>query len=201
MKISKRTAKQAIRQAGKLGGLNLNIIGMIILGFGLGVGFEEMNGIGTWHSYHAPTDKLNVCFTPPSGCGNLIAIEISKAAKSIYVQAYGMTSKPIVRELIKAKMRGLRIGVLLDSSNIDDSSSKMQELIDAGIEVRIDKVPGIAHNKVIIIDKKKVITGSFNFTNAADNINVENVILIENASVAGVYLQNWLSRKAKITSR
>lgn len=35
-------------------------------------------------------------------------------------------------------------------------------------------MPGIAHNKVMIIDQKKVITSSFNFTNAADNRNAEN---------------------------
>lgn len=195
MKINKRTAKKVIRQAGIFGGLNPTTIGIIVFGFSLGVAFEEFNGVGTWHSYHAPTNKMNVCFTPPSGCGNLIAIEISKAQNSIYVQAYGMTSKPIVRELIRAKQRGLRVAVLLDSSNTHDHASKMQELIDAGIEVKIDKVSGIAHNKVMIIDKKKVITGSFNFTNAADNINAENVMLIEDTKIADTYLQNWLSRK------
>ncbi|RYE06096.1 MAG: DUF1669 domain-containing protein [Rickettsiaceae bacterium] len=201
MKINKRTAKQIIHQAGKFGGLNLTTIGMIIFGFSLGVGFEEINGIGTWHSYHAATDKINVCFTPPAGCGNLIAIEIAKATKSIYMQAYGMTSNSIARELIKAKARGLRVGILLDSSNLDSNSSKMQELINAGIEVKIDKLPGIAHNKVIIIDKQKVITGSFNFTNAADNMNAENVILVDDANIASTYLQNWLQRKAKVVSR
>ncbi len=37
-------------------------------------------------------------------------------------------------------------------------------------------MPGIAHNKVMIIDNKKVITGSFNFTNAANTrIYVESI--------------------------
>lgn len=201
MKISKRTAKTAMRGVGKLGGINPAVIAILIFGFTLGVAFEEINGIGTWHSYHASTGKLNVCFTPPAGCGNLIALEVSKAERSIYVQAYGITSKPIVRELIRAKSRGVRVAVLLDSSNLHETSSKMQELIDAGVEVKIDKVSGIAHNKVMVIDQKKVITGSFNFTNAADNMNVENVVLIEDANFAGVYLQNWLSRKDRIISK
>jgi phospholipase D len=201
MKISKRTAKSAVRGVGKLGGVNPAIIAILIFGFTLGVAFEEINGIGTWHSYHPETKKINVCFTPPSGCGNLIALEISKAKSSIYVQAYGITSKPIVRELIRAKERGVRIAVLLDSSNLHETSSKMQELIDAGIEVKIDKVSGIAHNKVMVIDKSKVITGSFNFTTAADNMNVENVVLIEDVNIAHTYLQNWLTRKKRIFSK
>jgi len=201
MKISKRTAKQAMRSAGKLGGINPAVIGILIFGFSLGVAFEEINGIGTWHSYHPETKQINICFTPPAGCGNLIALEISKAEHSIYMQAYGITSKPIIRELIRAKQRGVRVAALLDSSNLHESSSKMQELIDAGIEVKIDKVSGIAHNKVMIIDKKKVITGSFNFTTAADNINVENVVMLEDANIANVYLQNWLSRKDRILTK
>jgi phospholipase D len=55
------------------------------------VAYEEMLGIGTWHSFHPKTERLNVCFTPPPGCGSLIAQEISKANESIFVQAYGLT--------------------------------------------------------------------------------------------------------------
>jgi len=102
MKISRTTAQKAIRHIGKLGGLNSSVIAILVLGFAFGVGFEEINGVGTWHSYHAPTDKINICFTPPAGCGNLIALEVSKAENTIYIQAYGLTSKPIIRELLRA---------------------------------------------------------------------------------------------------
>lgn len=197
MKTSSTKVKKAIRQIAKLGGFNSSVIGILIFGFSLGVLFEEVNGIGTWHSYHPDTDRFNVCFTPPSGCGDLIALEVSKAKTSIYVQAYGMTSKAIIRELIKAKQRGVEVSIILDSSNLHDKSSGMSELIGAGVKVRIDRVSGIAHNKVMIIDKSKVITGSFNFTNAADKHNVENVVLIEDKNIAFRYLQNWRSRKEK----
>lgn len=73
----------------------------------------------------------------------------------------------------------------------------MMDLVNANVSVRIDKVAGIAHNKVIIIDEQKVITGSFNFTNAADKRNAENVIIINNKSVAKEYLNNWQDRYNK----
>ena len=40
-----------------------------------------------------------------------------------------------------------------------------------GINVLIDSSHAIAHNKVIIIDRETVITGSFNFTKAAEEKN------------------------------
>jgi phospholipase D len=49
----------------------------------------------------------------------------------------------------------------------------------------------------MIIDKHKVITGSYNFTKSADTRNAENVVLIDDADIAKQYLVNWLDRKAK----
>ena len=141
--------------------------------------------------------KVSTCFTPPSGCTKFIANQINTARESIYMQAYGMSDSLITAALIDAKERGVKVKILLDRSNLKQKFSKLHELQRAKIEVGIDKVPGIAHNKVIIIDKKKVITGSFNFTAAADKRNAENVIVIEDEELADAYLQNWFSRESK----
>jgi phospholipase D len=177
--------------------LKLPVLVAFLLGIAVGIGYNETQEAVSWRSFPTKTDNLNVCFTPPSGCGSLIAREISKAKETIYVQAFGLTSQKIVDQLIQAKKDGVEIKILLDRSNLHDKYSKIHELKRAGIDVSIDKVPGIAHNKIMIIDKSKVITGSFNFTNAADNRNAENVLLIHDSGVAETYLQSWLSRKAK----
>jgi len=171
-----------------------SIIAVLMLGVGIGVAYEEMVGVGTWHGYHPPTDKLNVCFTPPSGCGSLIAQEITKAKSSIYVQAYGLTSRGIIHQLKAASSRGVKVRVLLDGGNLSDNKGIFHDLKMAGISVAFDRMSGIAHNKVMILDKLQVITGSFNFTNAADTRNAENVLLIEDAAIAAKYLENWQSR-------
>jgi phospholipase D len=171
-----------------------SIIAVFMLGVGSGVAYEEMFGIGTWHSYHPDTDLINLCFTPPSGCGSLIAQEITKAKRSIYVQAYGLTSYSIINQLKLAKRRGIDVHVLLDGGNLSDNKDVELDLKSAGISVYYDKMPGIAHNKVMIIDKQKVITGSFNFTNAADTKNAENVLLIEDKNITKTYLMNWQKR-------
>ena len=140
--------------------------------------------------------KIDVCFTPPSGCSARIVEEIDQAKNTIYVQAYGFSSKKIADGLIAAHERGVKVSVILDRSNIVQRSySKLENLKEAGIEVKMDIVPGIAHNKVMIIDEKKVITGSFNFTDAADKRNSENVIIIEDAETVKQYMNNWYNRK------
>ena len=196
-KIKRSDINHALKFFGFSKGPIRSIIAILFLGISLGVAYEEMVGIGTWHSFHPDMDKLNVWFTPPSGCESLIAQEISKANKKIYVQAYGLTAHPIIYQLKAARNRGVAVSVLLDGGNLSNNDSIYHDLKTAGISVYIDKMPGIAHNKIIIIDDIKVVTGSFNFTNAADTKNAENVLLIEDKNLAAQYITNWNSRRAQ----
>ena len=197
LKLNKSTLTYIFKSFGFKSASAKAIVTIFALGVSLGIAYEEMVGVGTWHNFHAETDKINVCFTPPSGCGSLIAQEISKAKKTIFVQAYGFTSKPIIYQLKEAKNRGVKVSIILDGGHLSKNKPIYQELKDAGIEVSSDKMSGIAHNKVMIIDKHKVITGSFNFTKSADTRNAENVVLIDDANIAKQYLVNWKSRKLK----
>ena len=178
-----------------------SIIAVLMLGISIGIAYEEMVGVGTWHGFHPPTNKLNVCFTPPSGCGSLIAQEITKAKSSIYVQAYGLTLRSIIHQLKAASARGVKVRVLLDGGNLSDNKGIFHDLKSSGISVAFDKMSGIAHNKVMILDERKVITGSFNFTNAADTRNAENLLLIEDTEIAAKYLENWQLRSNNINKK
>ncbi|HCA81727.1 MAG TPA: phospholipase D family protein, partial [Bacteroidetes bacterium] len=64
-------------------------------------------------------------------------------------------------------------------------------LAGAGISVFIDHVHAIAHNKVMIIDNESIITGSFNFSKAAEERNAENILIIQNKQLAAKFLENW----------
>ena len=140
--------------------------------------------------------KIDLCFTPPSNCARLITDVIDRAKSTIYMQAYGLTHPEIINSLIKANERGVKVRILLDRSNLTQKYSKIEELKQAGIEIGIDTVSGIAHNKIIIADLYTVVTGSFNFTVSAAKRNVENVLIIQDSNIAHSYSQNWLARKS-----
>ncbi len=61
----------------------------------------------------------------------------------------------------------------------------------AGISTLIDERHAIAHNKLMVIDGHTVITGSFNFTTAAEEHNAENLLVIQDATLAEKYAANW----------
>lgn len=139
---------------------------------------------------------LQVCFTPGQNCTEKITEIIDAAKKSIFVQAYSFTSVSIAEHLVAAKKRGVRINVILDKSQRTQHYSASHFLVHQHIPCWIDYKPAIAHNKVMIIDEKEVITGSFNFTKAAQTHNAENLLLIKDPPLAQLYLKNWQRRRA-----
>lgn len=148
-----------------------------------------------WDKYNVEIGgNVFVCFTPERKCTKLIIDQIDQAKESLYIQAFSFTSIPIIESILRAKDRGVKIKILLDKDNLTDPKSALNYLKKNKIFTCIDKLSGIAHNKIMIIDLNKVITGSFNFTKAADNRNAENLLLIKDKNLAERYYQNWLSR-------
>lgn len=139
---------------------------------------------------------IHVCFTPGQNCTEEIINVIDAAKKSIFVQAYSFTSAPIASHLVAAKKRGVKVNVILDKSQKAQKYGASRFLVNQHIPCWIDYKPAIAHNKIMIIDEKEVITGSFNFTKAAQNKNAENLLIINDPALAHLYLKNWQRRKA-----
>jgi len=97
------------------------------------------------------------------------------------VQAYSFTSAPIATALVDAHKRGVKVFAVLDKSNETDKYSAATFLVNAGIQTLIDDKHAIAHNKVMVIDSATILTGSFNFTKAAEERNAENLLVIKEA--------------------
>ncbi len=137
---------------------------------------------------------IQVCFSPEENCTQLVEAAIAKAQKTILVQAYSFTSLPIAKALIAAHQRGIAVRMLVDHSQLTGKYSQVRHVMEQGIAVAVDKVPGIAHNKVMIIDDQYVLTGSFNWTQAAETRNAENLLLIDDPKTNSIYKAEWQHR-------
>lgn len=132
-----------------------------------------------------------VYFSPQDACTVAIVKEIDKAKSGILLQAYSFTSEEISSALVFAHKRGVHVEVILDKSNLTAKSSAGDVTLQAGIPTHIDAKHAIANSKIMIIDGVTVITGSFNFTRAAAEKNAENLLIIRNRELAGLYTGNW----------
>jgi phosphatidylserine/phosphatidylglycerophosphate/cardiolipin synthase-like enzyme len=132
-----------------------------------------------------------LCFSPEGHCSTLLLDAIARARVSIRVQAYSFTADEIADALIAANHRGVDVSVIVDKSQTSERYSVLPMLNRAAIPVYVDYCCAIAHNKVMVIDNRFVVTGSYNFTRAADLKNAENLLILDDALLAQSYLANW----------
>jgi phosphatidylserine/phosphatidylglycerophosphate/cardiolipin synthase-like enzyme len=144
------------------------------------------------HWWLFPPTALDVHFSPKGGCTERVVGEIAKARREILVLAYSFTSKAITEALIAAHKRGVMVDVILDHSNEKEDHTDLGLLIDSEVKPLVDAKHAIAHNKVMIIDRRIVMTGSFNFTNQAEHENAENLLVLRHdRELVASYRQNF----------
>jgi phosphatidylserine/phosphatidylglycerophosphate/cardiolipin synthase-like enzyme len=159
---------------------------LIFLGTILPVSAEQFKSTGT----------VDVFFSPNGGATDAVVRELNSARTEILVQAYSFTSKPIAKALVDAKKRGVKVEVVLDKSQRREKYTSADFVAHAGIPTYIDDQHAIAHNKVMIIDRQILITGSFNFTKAAEEKNAENLLVLKgNRPLVDRYIRNFEEHK------
>lgn len=135
--------------------------------------------------------KITVCFTPKEQCEHLFVATIDKAKQSLDVQEYRLSSPPIIDAILRASHRGVKVVVVLDKT----AEKEAAILAKAGIPTYIDYRVAIAHNKVMIIDRKLLILGSYNPTESAQLRNAENLIIWGNKRIVKLFENNFNSRR------
>jgi len=164
----------------------IGVMSFVLLFIPLFVNAEHFQSTGTTDIY----------FSPQGGVTEAIVKQINFAKSEILVQAYSFTSKPIAKALVEARKRGVKIEVVLDKSQRREKYTSADFVSHAGIPTYIDSAHAIAHNKIMILDRATLITGSFNFTKAADEKNAENLLILkDNQPLIDNYIRNFEKHK------
>jgi len=144
------------------------------------------------------TGTIEYAFTPGDDAAALIVRAIDGARFQILVQAFSFTHLEIAGALIRAEHRGVDVKVIADAEQIElIDHNVIPQLVEGGVPVFTDEDHAAAHNKVMVIDATAkipvLITGSFNFTHAAQFRNAENLLVFRgNHELTRAYLDNWV---------
>jgi phosphatidylserine/phosphatidylglycerophosphate/cardiolipin synthase-like enzyme len=117
-------------------------------------------------------------FSPEEEIAPIIVKLIDGSQHTLDIAAFAFTHPDIAAAIIRAHQRGVQVRMVMDLTNEKEKNSLAPELIKAGIPLRVRHKRGFQHSKYLIIDQSIVVTGSFNFTNSADERNSENVVVI-----------------------
>lgn len=149
------------------------------------------------------TAQVEVAFTPGDDIEGLIAQRVGLARSTVQVQAYLFTNRRIAAALVAALRRGVKVDVVGDATQQEAGGLPMLgHLQRAGARIYLSESAGASHNKIVIVDantpRAAVITGSYNFTQAAQSRNAENVVVISgNRAITDRYLRNFDMHRAQ----
>jgi phosphatidylserine/phosphatidylglycerophosphate/cardiolipin synthase-like enzyme len=135
---------------------------------------------------------LEVYFSPEDGVADQLIDLIGSAQESIYFLAYSFTSDDLADAILERARQGVTVGGVMEAQQVSSNTGgEYQRFTDAGLDVRLDGNPRNMHHKVLIIDGRTVVTGSYNFTANAERRNDENVLVVHNPQIAAQFLEEF----------
>ncbi len=136
--------------------------------------------------------RVDTFFSPDDGVLNALATLLTGAEESIYFLAFSFTSNDL-GEIVRQKAEaGLTISGVMDDEQIrSNQGTEFDPFRQAGLDVLIDGIDGQMHHKVFVVDEKIVVLGSYNFSQAAEERNDENLLIVYNEKIAEQFVQEF----------
>jgi len=129
--------------------------------------------------------ETEVLFSPDQSIQEALLKEIESAQSTIDLAVREITSQTLTQALVRAKGRGVRVRVITDSKQAKMKSSKITSLIQEGMSVKVlkGKDRGVMNHRFVIFDGKKAMTGSFDWTEASEKWNDEDILILSETEV------------------
>ncbi len=152
----------------------------------------------TPHRFSIGGKAVECYFSPSDGTTFKILTAINAAQHSLGFELLTLTRSDLANGLIARKNAGLKVRGDLDNGT--DTGSEYGNLVSAGVDVHLNTGGGLLHHKYLVGDAESpgwssfVLTGSHNWSAAAEASNNENTLVIHDHVIANHYLQEFAAR-------
>lgn len=139
--------------------------------------------------------KTEVFFSTEGETKEAVINFIDSAEASLDIAAFIFTSGDIAKSLLNAKKRGVKIRIILDYKQKQNRDPVLLFIKEEGFNLKFVKgdIGGFMHHTFAIRDNNAVITGSYNWTDHSSKYNYENVVLVDETTVVGRYMEEFSS--------
>ena len=134
---------------------------------------------------------IQVYFSPEDKVLDHIIPIVANAQTNIRFLAFSFTDYPLAQAMIDRAAAGVDVAGVYEKVGSETEGAELKTFYCARVPVRQDGNPRFLHDKIIIVDNHIVISGSFNFSSNATENNDENVIIVDNAEIANLYMQEF----------
>jgi len=138
---------------------------------------------------------ISVYFSPYDDCEKQWIDIITKASSYVYVSCFGITNQNITNALCEVKKRGINVIVCTDKMQAGNKTAKLREeqFKQNNIPYIIKKKQVLEHNKMIAVDDKHGIIGSWNLSgNAQPQDN--SIVVFTNCSSLVITIRKAIER-------
>ena len=164
--------------------------------------FGEDKSDNTPHKFMIGGNLVESYFSPSDNTNQRLIDAIGTADNDLYVETMLITRSDLSGAILDAYDRGANVHVITNAEpdNTTYVNDALLNGLPAGKFVFDTQQSGILHHKLAIIDAYKkdsdpqVITGSHNWSNAANAVNDENTLIIHNPDIANQYIQQFAYR-------
>lgn len=153
----------------------------------------------TPHQYLIGGKTVEQYFSPSDGTNAKIVSKIATANTDLCVATMHITRSDLAYALTGASDNGVSTYVLV----MDSSTTSTWPILRSGLptgHLAYYHATGIMHHKYMIVDPSNissdpmVLTGSHNWSTAADTKNDENMVVVHDATIANIYYQEFVPR-------
>ena len=143
-------------------------------------------------SFRHGESEISIIFAAEGDEIAALKAEIERATRSIHIMTFVFSLEELAEAImLQTTHPEFFVRGIFEERNSTASWSQLPALHCAGAAMRQDGNRYILHHKVIIIDELTVVTGSFNFSKSAAQRNDENIVIIRDATIARLYLDEW----------
>lgn len=136
--------------------------------------------------------KVETFFSPDDGVSARLEELLYAAETSIHFLAFSFTSDPLGEAIRLRALEGLTVAGVMEAEQVASNiGTEYDPFALAGLDVRLDGNKGQMHHKVIIIDEKIVVTGSYNFSKSAETRNDETLLIIHSPEIARSFVAEF----------
>ena len=132
-------------------------------------------------------------FSPKESIKESILKGVESATFTLDLAIHEITSLDMAQALLKAKQRGVKVRLIVDAKQAKAKSSRVTYLIHQGILVKVlgGKEREVMNHRFTILDGRKVMAGSFNWTEASEKWNYENILILTEEEVVAAYQREF----------
>ena len=130
-------------------------------------------------------------FSPNDDCVAAIRQFLSAAAHTLDICLFTIADDRLTEAVLAAHKRGVRVRLLTDNDKLFDRGSDVRQLHAAGLPVHVDRTTDHMHHKFAVADGRTVLTGSYNWTRSAAELNLENLLITDDEAIVRRYNQEF----------